>query len=415
MSEVLLKNVLIERNDALELCHIKITGRKISEIATADVSVVGECDVYDFRGEKIAVPGFVNTHTHSPMSLLRGFAEDLPFDEWLFRRILPAEERITPEAAYYGALVSMMEMASHGVVAFCDMYFHMDEVAKAVADFGLKALLTRGLVDKDGDDGGRLDENVELYKKWHGFDERIYVGLGPHAPYTCSEAYLKRVLEVAEHENMIVTMHFFENAWERERYSPEEIVSLGFDRVHFIPVHCVHLREGELRLLQGAYPTLCVMSNMKLGTGLPPVLEMFEAGLDVTVGTDGPASNNSLNPLLDGRLLSLTGKLRRPEGVKVSEVLHALTRAGYEALGLEGGELRPGAPADIVLVDAKHTQLQPLSNFSANLIHAYTDRVFATMVNGRFIYYDGTFPTIDAEEVLRTFSTFSKRVTGTES
>lgn len=102
----------------------------------------------------------------------------------------------------------MMEMAAHGVAAFCDMYFHMDAVAHAVADFGLKALLTRGLTDDNGEDAGRLDENIALYNKWHGYDDRIFVGLGPHAPYTCSKEYLKRITDVAIVNDMIVSMHF---------------------------------------------------------------------------------------------------------------------------------------------------------------------------------------------------------------
>lgn len=416
MSKVAIKNVLLQRDGSLVPTDILIEGRRIAAITEAGTLTGNDgWDVHDFRGEKIALPGFVNAHTHSPMSLLRGFAEDLPFETWLFKRILPAEERLTPRAVYYGSLLSMMEMASHGVVAFCDMYFHMDAVAQAVADFGMKALLTRGLVDREGDDDGRLTENLQLMRKWHGYDERIFVGLGPHAPYTCSRAYLERIVDVARTERLVVTMHFFENAWERERYKPEEIMSLGFDDVHFLPVHCVHLKNEELRLLSGAFPVLCVTSNLKLGSGVPPVADMLEAGLRLSVGTDGPASNNSLNPLLDARILSLTAKLTNPQSATVRDVLRVLTENGYASLGLDGGALTPGSPADITFLNAKHPQLQPLANLSSNLLHAFTDAVFATMVNGRFVYYDGTFPTVDLEEVLRGFSISSREVTGTEN
>lgn len=411
---MLLKNVALLKPNSLELRDIRIDGKIIAEIGQNLRPEQNE-EVIDFRGSKCVSVGFVNTHTHSPMSLLRAFAEDLPFNKWLFEKILPAEDRLTPEAVYFGAIVSMMEMAAHGVVAFCDMYFHMDAVARAVADFGMKAVLTRGLVDKDGDDNGRLQEALELYEKWHGFDDRIFVGLGPHAPYTCSRSYLRKILDVAKMNDMLVTMHFFENSWERERYTPQEIMSIGFDQVHFIPVHCVHLKPDELKLLSCSYPSINVVSNMKLGNGVPPVNKMLKEGLKLTIGTDGPSSNNSLNPLFDMRVTILTQKVSNPENVKVTEAYAILTKHGYEALRLNGGEITPGMPADLILIDLFNPQLQPTNHVLENLIHTFDGRVFATMINGRFVYYDGKFPTIDVQEVLEKFTIFSRMVTGTES
>lgn len=411
---MLLKNLVILRSKYPELGDIRIDGKTIVEIGTSLSPRDGE-EILDFSGTKCVSVGFVNTHTHSPMSLLRAFAEDLPFNKWLFERILPAEEKLTPEAVYYASIVSMMEMVAHGVVAFCDMYFHMDAVARAVADFGMKAVLTRGLVDENGDDNGRLQEALELYEKWHGFEDRIFVGLGPHAPYTCSKPYLRKILDIAKANDMLVTMHFFENSWEREKYSPQEIISLGFDKVHFVPVHCVHLSSDELKLLSHSYPSINVVSNMKLGNGIPPVTEMLKEGLKLTVGTDGPSSNNSLNPLFDTRVMVLTQKMTNPEYVKVNQAYEILTKHGYEALRLQGGELAPGMPADLILIDLSNPQLHPISHVLENIIHTFDGRVFATMVNGKFLYYDGKFPTIDVQEVLKKFTTFSQMVTGTEN
>ncbi|MEJ5257426.1 MAG: amidohydrolase [Fervidobacterium sp.] len=410
---MVIKNVLVLINGKLERLDIRILNGYINSLGETIISQDRE-ETIDFSG-KIITPGFVNTHTHVGMSVLRGYAEDIPFNTWLFERILPAEERLTPEAIYYGSIVSMMEMASHGVVAFCDMYFHEEMVAQAVADFGMKAVITRGLVDSNGDDNGRLDENIKLYEKWHGYDDRIYVGLGPHAPYSCSREYLLRILDVAKSNDMLVTMHFFENAWEYERYSPEEIINLGFDKIHFIPVHCTQLRDEHLEILKNSYPSINTVSNMKLGNGIPPIVEMLKKGIKITIGTDGPASNNSQNVLFDLRTTVLSQKVKSPENFNIYEAFNSITKNGYEALRLSGGEIAVDMPADLVIFDSNHIQLQPKHKFLENLVHSFTDSVYATMVNGKFVYIDGKYPTIDAEEVLSRFSIFSKKVTGIES
>jgi 5-methylthioadenosine/S-adenosylhomocysteine deaminase len=406
---VLIKNVFTLSDGKLKKTDIHIKEGRIKSLG--DELKVDDKEVYDFSG-KIVLPGFVNTHNHIAMSLFRGYAEDVSFNVWLFQKILPAEERLTPEMIYYASLLSMMEMASHGIVAFCDMYFHEEEIARAVSDFGMKALLTRGLIDKSGDDGGRLRENIELYEKWNGYDGRIFVGLGPHAPYSCSTEYLKKIIEIAKAYDMPVTMHFFENKWEWEKYTPEEIIQLGFDEVHFIPVHCTQLDYESLRLLNGSYPSVNTVSNMKLGNGLPPINEMIRNGLKITIGTDGPASNNSQNVLFDLRVSVLASKMHNPELFNVSQAFYSITQYGYEALRLKGGKVAVNYPADLVFINSNHVQLQPLDNLIENLIHAYNDTVYATMVNGRFIFIDGKFPMIDVQEVLEKFSTFSKKATG---
>lgn len=417
--KMLLKNALVLIGGNLEKKDLKISDGIIVEINDSINNVnnidnfVVE-DSFDFSG-KIIIPGFVNTHTHVGMSLLRGFAEDLNFDDWLFKNILPAEEKLNYDAIYFASLVSMMEMAAHGVVAFCDMYFYEDAVANAVKDFGLKALLTRGLVDNNGDDNGRLRENIALYEKWHGYDNRIFVGLGPHAPYTCSKEYLLKVVEVAKVNDMIVTMHFFENKWEYDKYSPEEILRLGFDKIHFIPVHCTQLNENNIEILNGTHPSINTVSNMKLGNGIPPVVEMLKRGINITIGTDGPASNNSLNILFDTRVSVLSQKMNGPKNFSVREAFESITKNGYNALRMNGGSIEIGAPADLVILEETHPQLQPIQNFLSNLIHSYTDRVYGTIVNGKFVYLNGKYPTIDTQEVLKAFTIFSRKVTGIEN
>ncbi len=412
MGEIIIKNGLAYHNNGFEKIDLKISGCSIVEISKNIDSK--DCETFDAEGIAI-IPGFVNTHTHIAMSVLRGVAEDLSFNDWLFGKILKLEERLTPEIVYWASLLSMMEMASFGTVAFCDMYFHTESIAQAVKDFGLKALLTRGLVDNNGDDNGRLEENLKLYRDWSGTENRIFVGLGPHAPYTCSKEYLKRIVERAKIEDIPVVMHFFENSWEREKYSVKEIIELGFDKVHFIPVHCVNIEEDEFSYLKNSYVSLNPVSNMKLGNEFPKISEMVDFGLNVTFGTDGPASNNSQNILFDTRVAVLLGKRNDPTRVPLEKVFDSVTELGQRALRMNGGKIEVGKDADLVFLKLDEPQLQPNENLLENIIHSYTEKVYGTMVRGRFVYLNGEYPTIDKQEVLEKFSIFYKKVIGTEN
>ena len=359
---------------------------------------------------KLVIPALYNTHTHAAMCLLRGVAEDVPFEEWLFGRILPLEERLTEEMVYYGTILAQMEMARNGVVGFADMYFHEDAVARAVADFGLRALLTRGLVDVGGDDGGRLKENLKLYEKWNGYDGRIFVGLGPHSPYSCSRGYLKRIFDVAKEYDIPVVIHLYETA--RERYDLEELLRLGLGEVKVIAAHCVHVPTEKLPLLSklNFYVSHNPTSNLKLGNGVAPVREMLRKGVKVTLGTDGPASNNTLNIFHEMRLASLLQKMEDPSALDVETCLKMATVDGAEALGFEGGAIREGFEADLVVLDLKKPSFFPFRHVKRHLVHAFSGEVFATMVKGRWVYFNGEYPTIDEGEVYKKLAEIEEKL-----
>ncbi|QTA38006.1 amidohydrolase [Thermosipho ferrireducens] len=413
---MILKNGLVFKSDenTLEKLDLRIENGKIKEIGNNLIASKYE-ELYDLN-DKLILPGFINTHTHAAMVIFRGIVEDKSFDDWLFKNIIPLESKLTSEIIYWATLLSQMEMAANGIVAFCDMYMYEEETAKAVADFGMKALLTRGLVDDNGDDGGRLAENLKLYEKWHGYNERIYVGLGPHAPYTCSIEYLKKVCDIAKKENMVVTMHLMENSWEKEKFSINQLLKAGLADIHFLAVHCVHLDDNDINLLANTntYISHNPSSNLKLGNGIAPIQKMFEKGLKITFGTDGAASNNSLNVLFEARLASLLQKKDNPENMKVTDVLNMLTTNGYNALGLTGGKIKVGADADLVVLDLNTPSFYPKENVINHIIHS-TPKVYATMVKGKFLYINGKFPTVNAEEVYKKFTTFYRKVIGTEN
>lgn len=392
---------------------IKISSGKIVKV---NENITDDDDEIYYFNNKLITPGLVNTHSHIAMSIFRGSAEDLSFNDWLFKKIDPLESRLNEEIVYWSSLLSLMEMASNGIVAFCDMYMFENSVAKAVSEFGIKAVLTRGLVDVDGRGKERLRENIDLIEKWHGYKDRIYIGLGPHAPYTCSFNYLKEIAKISKNNELIVSMHLFENSWEKEKFSLKEILDTGIADNHLLAVHCVHLDDEDLKLLSehNIFVSHNPSSNLKLGNGIAPVLKMLNYNLPVSFGTDGPASNNSQNVLFEARLSTLLNKKDNPKKMKIDEVLKMLTFNGHKALRLNGGEIKEGLNADLTIFDLKNPAFFPQQNMKSHLIHS-TPKVYATMVNGNFIFINGKFPNIDVEEVYKQFTNSYKKVLGIEN
>jgi len=412
---MIIKGAYILKNYSSEpqKLDIKISKGKIVKI-NKNISE-NDDEIYYFNN-KLITPGLVNTHAHVAMSIFRGIAEDLSFNDWLFKKIEPLESRLNKDIVYWATLLSLMEMASNGIVAFCDMYMFENSVAKAVSEFGIKAVLTRGLVDVDGKGKERLKENLDLIENWHGYQDRIYIGLGPHAPYSCSSNYLKEIANLSKNSDLIITMHLFENFWEKEKYNLKEILDTGIADNHLLAVHCVHLDNNDLKLLSehNIFVSHNPSSNLKLGNGIAPVLKMLNYNIPVSFGTDGPASNNSQNVLFEARLSTLLNKKDKPQNMKIDEVLKMLTFNGYKALKLDGGEIKEGKSADLTVFDLNNPSFFPQQNMKKHLIHS-TPKVYATMVNGEFIYLDGKFPTIDSEEVYKQFTNSYKKVLGIEN
>ncbi|MDN5324681.1 MAG: 5-methylthioadenosine/S-adenosylhomocysteine deaminase [Thermosipho sp. (in: thermotogales)] len=405
--------VLKSYKDEPQKLDLKISNGKISKIS--ENLIENDEEIY-FFDNKLITPGLVNTHTHVAMSIFRGIAEDLPFNEWLFKTIEPLETKLNDEIVYWATLLSLMEMASNGIVAFCDMYMFENSVAKAVSEFGMKALLTRGLVDLDGNGKGRLKETFELIEKWNEHDNRIFVGLGPHAPYSCSINYLKEIANISKINDLVVTMHLFENRWEKEKYNLKEILDTGIADNHFLAVHCVHVDSDDLKLLSkfNTFISHNPTSNLKLGNGIAPITDMLKNEINISFGTDGPASNNSLNVLFEARLATLLQKKDNPQHMKIEDVLKMLTVNGYNALKLDGGLIQEGKYADLTIFDLDTPSFFPTKNMKKHLLHS-TPKVYATMVNGKFIYIDGKFPTIDSKGVYRQFTNSYKKVIGIEN
>lgn len=363
---------------------------------------------------RLILPGLVNAHTHAPMSLLRGYADDLVLQDWLFQKIFPVEERMTPEDIYWGTLLSLAEMTRSGVTTYADMYIHMDRVARATVEAGLRASLARGLSDRSGERG--IAESRALHAEWNGAGAgRITIMLGPHAVYTCNPGFLAKVAEVAGELDLPIHIHLAENRQEVEDclkaygVSPVELARRAgiFERPVLL-AHGVHLTQDEIEFLAGTKTSVAhnPLSNQKLASGIAPVAPMLRSGLTVALGTDGPASSNTLDILEAGRHATLLQKIATgdPTALPAPEVVRMATTSGAKALGLDGavGRIEPGFQADLIVIDLDRPHLCPTTDPSSLLVYAArADDVEAVYVAGRALMEKRKLLVLDEELILR--------------
>lgn len=388
-----------------------------------DSGFQGAPDEWVDAGGKLALPGLVNAHTHTPMSLLRSYADDLPLHEWLNDRIFPAEDRLTEEDAYWGAMLSAGEMIRTGTTSFVDMYFHMDAVAQAVDESGLRAVLSRGIVPSEGEK--KLREGVEFARKWRGrADGRISTMLGPHAPYTCPPPFLKEVAAAARDERLAVHIHLAETGGEvaemREKYglSPIELVyECGLCEIPMLAAHAVCVDEHDIRLLAENHAGVahCPRSNLKLASGIAPLTAMLDAGVAVGIGTDSASSNNNLDMFEEMRLASLLakGSTSDPIAVPAPAALRLATAGGAAIAGLSDrvGRLEAGLQADLILVGLNRFHLAPDRNPTSLMVYSAKGAdVTDAMVAGKWLMRDRQLTTIDEDLVVRKANEAIRRI-----
>ncbi|MGV2884157.1 amidohydrolase [Paenibacillus taichungensis] len=403
---------------------IRIVGDRITEIAPHIQAQPGD-DIMDGQ-HKLAMPGLINAHQHTPMSLLRAFSDDLKLMDWLDRKMLPAEARMTPEDIYWGAQLSIAEMIRSGTTAYADMYIHMNEIAEAVMETGIRASLTRGMVFVEDDGGRRLQEAVDLVQRWSGKAEgRITTMYGPHSPYTCPVEPLREVIAMAEQENVPIHIHLAETKEEvvkiRERYgmTPTEYLEEAgmFEKAHVLLAHGVHLNRRDIGRLKGMRGGVAhnPVSNLKLGCGIAPITEMIEQGINVGLGTDGAGSATTIDMFEEIKAATWLQKLDYGDPTRLSarEVLYMSTRGSAGLLNLqdEVGVLEVGRKADLILIDLKKPHLQPVHELESLLAYSVNGAdVDTTIVNGRVLMRGRQLLTIDEEELFRQVEVRAKRI-----
>ena len=367
---------------------------------------------------RLLLPGLINGHTHTGMSLLRGLGSDLPLDKWLFDTVFPVEDRLTDEDLRIGMELSMLEMIASGTTAFTDMYMGAGYTAQSVLDSGMKANLCRPLQSFDPDEEPmtcrRMREMLALYDAWHGAGNgRIMVDFSIHAEYTCTEKMVRVAAEEAQKRGAGMHIHLSETAAEQQACVDKYGLTPAqwFDKLGAFDgwayaAHCVWLTPEDRALLKarGVVAVHCPESNLKLGSGVADVPAMVTEGLTVALGTDGAASNNNLNMFEEMHLAALLhkGVQHDPTLLPLGEVLKMATVHGAKLQGrADTGVLAVGKKADIIAVDMDRPHLTPCIDPLSNLLYAaQAADVCMTMVDGRILYENGAFLTLDRDRIL---------------
>ena len=386
---------------------IELIGKNLRENADLKINCRG----------KVIIPGLINLHTHSPMTLLRGYADDMLLENWLKEKIWPIESNLKAKDVYYGALLACIEMVKSGTTSFLDMYFFMDEVAKACKEVGIRGFLSPGILEfgtpevKDVQDQMKMSK--EFIDKWRG-DELITPVLGPHSIYACSKDTLLEIKHISEEKDALINIHVSETRKEvvdsEKKFGMrpvEYLDGIGFLCERVIAAHCVWLTRREVSLMAKKDVKVAhnPISNMKLASGgVMPLPEMLEDGVTVGLGTDGAASNNNLDMFEEMKVAAILHKAHRwdPRVANAQEVFDMATLKGALALGrTDLGSIEVSKTADLVILDEKSVRLRPLHNVISHLVYsAQGSDVWSTIVNGRLTVFNGRVLGVDEEEVL---------------
>ena len=411
---ICIKNAHILYDDRNTRKNIYIEGNTIAAIGDAPEGF--RADTVIDASHKTVMPGLINAHTHVYMSLFRNFADDVPFSTWLFDRILPIEDNLTAEQCYWGDMLNFAEMIRTGTTAFLDQQMFTSSCVKAAADAGIRPVISRGLVGEVRTEEGvvrRWKEAVETMEYVREIGSNATFMVAAHAIYTCSEDVLRFVLDAAKEKGLPITAHLSETKKEFDDCIKEHGLTpvQYFDKIGLLDheitlAHCVWLADEDYKLL--ARPNVHVVtnpaSNAKLANGFAPVARMLREGIDVALGTDGAASDNTQNMFTAMHLLSLMQKGVEQDSVVLSakETLKIATENGARAAGLGDtvGKVEAGRKADLILIDETAPNMLPNFDISSALVYSATGmEVTDSIIDGRLVMKDKELLTIDEERL----------------
>lgn len=379
--------------------EVWVDGGRISYVGPARADAPAFSREIDLGGD-LLLPGFKNAHSHTAMTFLRSMADDLPLDRWLRELVWPNEAKLTDEAVYIFTKLGIMEYVSGGVTACFDMYMRNDAFTAACIDAGFRAVICSGFNDFDRD----VEQLERDYLRFNAMHELISFRLGVHAEYTTSEERLRFVASLAEKYREPCFTHLSETKAEVEgclsRYGlrpPRLLDELGLFRYGGGGFHCVHMDEDDIRLFaeRGLWAVSCPASNLKLASGVAPIVNMQKAGVKLALGTDGAASNNALDMFREMYLVTALQKLREEDASAcgAADVLRMACEGGARAMGLSDCDgIAPGKRADLAVISLQDPAMRPLHHVADNLVYAGSKRcVRLTMVGGKILYENGAF------------------------
>jgi hypothetical protein len=418
-------NIEIKDTSILSMVDDKITRNNIY-IKDDKIIHIGKLD--NFKADRIiegkkylAMPGFINAHTHVGMSYFRNYGNDNDLMTWLNDYIFPAEEKLTEEIVYNASLLSFAEMIRSGTTCFADMYFFEEATIKALEIAKLRGQLARGLTAPDLNET-KLSENLRLYKKYDGLNKKIEIALGPHAIYTNNKDYLKRIADISKEYNIPIHIHLSETKVENDeclkKYgkSPSEVFDeCGIFDGRVIAAHGVHLSDNDLDILKEKEVSIVhnPSSNLKLSSGICDVSRLLDYGINVCLGTDSASSNNKQSMLKEIEIASLISKLKAADNLKAYDVLKMATINGSKALGIDNmvGTIEVGKNADIILIDIDNINHLPCNDLIASICYStYDSDISYVMIQGDIVYENGTYNYLDIDKIKYMANKLSKEL-----
>jgi 5-methylthioadenosine/S-adenosylhomocysteine deaminase len=433
--KLLIKNidVVTSTNDNMFLknAYIAVTDDIITKVT------VNEGDIETFIPDKIidgkkflAMPGLINAHTHTPMTILRNYADDLALEDWLFNHIFPAESKLTSDDVYWGSMLGIAEMIRGGTTAFADMYYFVERTCGAVKESGIRANISKSAFPFEFDSDGLkfLDERnkyIEFHNEWNDSSEgRIKTYVMVHSPYIYDMKSMEDSARFAKEMNTGIQIHILETAKElidtTNKYGKDGAMACfdaGLYDVPVIAAHCVHLSSENIKMFAKNRVNVVhnPTSNLKLGSGIAPVPQMMESGVNVALGTDGTASNNNLNMFEELHLAALIhkGAAQNPLLVNANDAIRMATINGAKALGIEKevGTIEVGKKADIVLIDMDKIHLTPYNDAVSSIAYSVqASDVDTVIINGKIVMEKCEIKTIDIEKAKYEVSKIIERI-----
>lgn len=427
---MLFKNIaILDENFAVrDNMFVGIKGETIDYIGI-EAPLENYGDSYDGRG-KLLMSGFYNSHAHTPMTLLRGYGENMSLQDWLEKRIFPFEAKLNGRDVYNGMLLGIAESLRFGIVSSTDMYYFCDEMAKAVLESGVKNNVGRGVVNFTDDDPAQLPgflETKQLFETYHNEGNgRLKIDVSLHGEYTSNPRTALQLAEYAKSVGANLHVHVSETQFEHEEckkrhggLTPVQYLSQQkiFD-TKATAAHCVWLEDEDFDILaeKGVTVASCPVSNLKLASGVCNVPLLLKKGVNVAIGTDSVASNNSLNMIEEMKFFAVAnkGKQYDPTLITPADTLKAATAAGAKGQGREDcGRPAVGCKADLIVLDLSKPNMHPVHNMANNIIYSASGSdVLLTMVDGKVLYSDGEYTTIDIEKVIREAEESTTRILG---